>query len=776
MLKPIAVLTSLIFFLNSSLGWTQGQQNDDLFPNIRDNPTVNQGEGQGQSPITIDENNDEDLPFIPSPGAGDDMGGFFPIITNPGNSGGFGGGRNNRRPTVPGNTNPVNNGEIRVAQVPGQYSCPLFENNSYQDLNLAIANLTNAIQSVSDECRSSQPQVENIKRTNEEIRNSVLQLQEFVSNSSDAYTNSAQLQTNVNTLVTGIDRLADVFKNTTSLSDSCGRKTMSWGRVALELNNVVNSASPFLLLLLASNPALSLTVKTTIMGSVIASNVISAMSQVIASNTVDMDIAEQRNAVLQNTCQYTKVARKIRYIQLAQSGRFQQLEQELEDNIKTYSVQMFGNTSADFGAAMNLRSGVRNNIGAIQANVRVDKEALNELNQRIREAQGNALLVCLEGQQLALTAQDEGSFPNTVTQSILEAYDQQKYLKNIDLSELEMNWGNRRNSQDENDIKLKKKVQLLITSYQKLMMSLTKFESPPKSEELSSCATVTMALTQHIGRMITETSKIMVDDLDKFEDELSQNEDYRRWKAEFEKVTIEKENTNRMARVLKELTNAGAAVYNRSEFNEAANALKRSLLGPRSGLFSGHSPVFAWLEYKNRQFSRALGAFEQSISMIRLKSFKLTQTGRGQYGQSTAQQNERFVRDWDLSRSFKILSKNTLPLNSSQWELACIDLEKAIKDYSEALDHLGTTNFMCDLIYDHLDNSVDTNIIKYCRGVTDYSGVQQPRQRSSLDKAVVALKKKASERSLSYHEMANIVAKKMLEIECRLPRAADSID
>lgn len=775
MLKVVSIITALIFSLNSSFGWAQGQQNDDLFPNIRENPTVIV-EDEDQSPITIDENpNDEDTPLFPptDPGTGSgggyDNGGFFPVVP-PG-----GGGRSNRRPYNPGQiSNPVEGNQIRIAQVPGQYSCPLFENNTYQDLNLAIANLTNAIQNVSDECQSSQPQVENIKRTNDEIRQSITQLQALVANPSDSYANSSQVQTNITTLVTGIDRLADVFKNTTALSSSCGRKTMSWGRVALELNNVVNSASPFLMLLMATNPALSLTVKTTIMGSVIASNVISAMSQVIANNTVNMEIAENRNAVLQNTCQYTKVARKIRYIQLAQSGRFEQLEKELDDNIRTYSLQMFGTASADFGAAMNLRSGVRNNVGALQASVRIDREALNELSQRIKEAQGNALLVCLEGQQLALTAQDESSFPNTVTQTILDAYDQQKYLKNIDLTEYEMTWGNRRSSQDENDIRLKKKVQSLITTYQKLMLSLSTFDSPPKTEDLSACATVTMAITQHIGRMITEASKIMVDDLDKFEEELSQDEDYRRWKAEFDKVSIEKENTNRMARVLKELTNAGAAVYNRSEFNEAANALKRSLLGARTGWLSGQSPVYAWLEYKNRQFSRALGAFEESLRTIQNKAFRLTKSGRGSYESGLINQSEQLLKDYSMVENLQILSKETLPINSPQWEFACIDLEKAIKDYSEALDHLGTTNFMCDLIWDHLDNSVDLRITKYCRGVTDYSGVQNPRQRSALDKAVESLRKKPAPKSLSYHEMANIIANKMTEVECRLPRAAES--
>jgi len=776
---------ALIFSLQSALCFGQGQQNGDLFPNIRDNPTVgngNNGAGNGQGPITIDEGDDDaDLPFIPGtgPGTGPGVGPGRPgggngvLLPLPG--GGFDGGVG--RPTI-GIDPPVQNGQIRIAQVPGQYSCPLFENNSYQDLNVAIANLTNAIQNVADECRSSQHQVQNLRTTNDEIRKSVEALQGFVSNPATAYQSAQDLQTNVTTLVTGIDRMADVFRNATTLSNSCGRRVMSWGRVALELSNVVNSASPFLLLLLAVNPALSLTVKSTIMGGVVASNVVSALSQVIASNSVDMNNSEQRNAVLQNTCQYTKVARKIRYIQLAQSGRFAQLEKELNESVKTYSLQMFGNMSAEFGNMMTMRNGVRNNIGAIQANVRIDREALNELNQQIREAQGNALLVCLKGQELSLVSQDPRSFPNTVTQSILDAYQQQLYLKNIDMTEFEFNFGNRGTSQDEKDIQLKKRVQNLISTYQKLLAILTSFESPPKQDQIPQCATVTMTMAKHIETMIRETSKIMVDDLEKFEEELAKNEEYRKWKEQFEKVTVEQENTKRMARVLKELTNAGAAVYNRSEFNESANALKRSLLGVRSGFFrmNGETPVFAWLDHKRRQFDRAIGSFHMSINTIRGRAFVLTKTGRGEnYGKSTADSNRQLSQDMNLVQDLRILTPKTLPKNSQQWELACIDLEKAIKDYSEALDHLGATNFMCDLIFDHLDNAVDPRIIRYCRGVADYSGVQSESNRSAIDKALASLKKRPAVNRLSYHELSNIVARKMTELQCPLPRAAEAV-
>lgn len=772
MARIVALVVSTVLILNSTLGWAQqGQQNTDLFPPIANNPTL--GNGQDQGPITIDEG-DGDLPV--NPGGGFDPFPFPLPLPGGGYDPGYGGSNRPGRPNFPVDP-PVQGNEIRIAQVPGQYSCPLFENNSYHDLNLAIANLTNAIQNVSDECRSSQNQIDSLRQTNDQIKDSITKLQDFVSKPEESYANTQSLQTNITTLVTGIDRMSDIFKNTTALSNACGRKTMSWGRVALELSNVVNSASPFLLMLLAANPALSLTIKATIMGGVVATNAVAAMSQVIASNTVNMEIADQRNAVLQNACQYTKVARKIRYIQLAQSGRFEQLEKELTDNVKSYSVQMFGNMQFGFNDTLSLRTNVRNNIGAIQANVRIDREALNEINQRIREAQGNALLVCLEGQQLALTAQDETSFPNTVTGSILDAYDQQKYLKNIDLNDFQINFGDRGSSQDENDLKLKKKVQSLISYYQKLMATLTSYESPPKADQTSNCAAVTMAMTQHIGRMINETTKIMIEDLDKFEEELQQDPDYRKWKEQFDKVTVEKENTNRMARVLKELTNAGAAVYNRSEFNEAANGLKRSLLGPRSGFFGGDSPVYAWLDYKNRQFSRSLGSFQKSVTLIKNKAFKLTQSGQtNYYGAGGIWAAQQIAKDVNLIQDLKVLNTKTLPLNSKQWELACIDLEKAIKDFSEALDHLGTTHFMCDMIWDHLDNSVDKKIMNYCRGVTDYSGVQAGKNKSSYDKAYASLDKKNSMGPLSYNQMARVIAKKMMEVKCPLPKAAESVN
>lgn len=768
-MKLFRILLSVLLAIQTSVSYSQ---NNDLFPNIRENQTNGQGGNQNPNdPIVIDETDGGDDIFIPLPGIGNGNGnGNNGGIFNPRPRPGYGG---NGRPGYDSGP-PVVGNNIRTAIVPGQYSCPLFENNSYQDLNLAIANLTNAIQNVADECRSTQPQIAGIQKTNEEIRAAINSLQGFVASPESGYANTAALQDSVTKVVTGIDRMADVFKNTTALTNRCGREKLSWSRVALELNNVVNSASPFLLLLLASNPALSLTVKGTIMGSVVASNVISAMSQVISANTIDMTIAENRNAVLQNTCQYTKVARKIKYIQLAQTNEFEVLKKELSENLGNYAVQMqlFDNGN-DFSSTINMRGTVRNNIGAIQARVRSDKEANDEIYQRVQEAQGNPYLICLEGKQLSELI-DENSFPDSVSNGVLDAYDQNNYLKNIDLTDFEFGFGRRRDSQDEADKRLKTKVLSLIGRYQKLKVTLASFPPVPKQDEVSACAATTMAFLQHIRNMINETTKIMVDDLDKFEDELSKDPEYRKWKEKFDKVAVEQQNTSRMARVLMELTN-GNASYNRSEFNESANNLKRSLMGARRGFITaGESPVFAWLDYKRTQYARARGMFDFSMQEITNKAFKLTQTGRNQYSQGgMAAQNKRLIADLDMANSLKILNKQTLPMNSKQWEFACIDLEKAVKDHAESLDHLGATNFMCDMIFDHLDNSVDQKIKQYCQGVNDYSGQQNARQKSILERASLELDKKPNPRSLSPNEKYKLVARKMIEIGCRLPRAAE---
>jgi hypothetical protein len=760
-------------------------QNSDLFPNIKEPPASGQSSGNGNNgngPVTIDEGGKDEsapLPFIPSPGGVGTP--VIPIGQNPGFNPGFapgfspgydnnGSGPNN---TIP--SNPVNGAFIRVANVPSQYSCPLFENSSYQDLNIAIQSLTNAIQGVSDQCQSSQPQVESVKQTSEQIRKSIHELQGYVQNPQAGYESLNQMQNNVSQLITGIDRMSEVFRNVSTLSNSCGHRNLSWGRVALELNNVINSASPFLLLLAATQPALSLAVKGAIMGTVVGSNVISTMAQVIQNNTVKMEIADQRNAVLQNTCQFTKVAKKISYIQLARSGRFQELEKQLKDNVTTYGLKISGGSRL-LNQMWNIRGNFRNNIGGLQAAVRSDKEALEEINLRIRESQNNALLICIQGKQLVQMAQEESAFPNSVQLGILNAYQQNNYLKNIDLTDFQAAYGQPRLNRGEEDEKLKRRVQTLIRTYQTLLNRMVNFPEDPIGEQVSSCAATTMAFVQHISRMIVETTNILVEDLDSFEEELAKNEDYRRWKSEFDKVINEQENTNRMARVLKELTKPGSGVYNRSEFAEAAANLKRSLMGPRQNLLSGDSPVFAWLDYKRTQFARSLGNFEKTYTEINRKAFSLTKSG--QYmttiSMSSGAFNQMLIDDLEMSRTLNILNKKTLPLNTPQWELACIDLEKAIKDYSDAIDHLGTTHFMCDMIWDYLDNSVDPKITSYCRGQADYSGKQTLRQKSYIDQAMNQLSSKPNSRVLSSQEKANLIARKMVEIGCRLPRAGDN--
>ncbi len=674
MLRNIRVTTSYILavaMFGTSLAWQSSAyaENNDLFPNIKDTPPKkNQQTGNG--PVTIDETGSEPLPFTPvtpftpvgprpidffNPGAPN-----FPIDN---------GGNNNNNP---GNLSPISGAMIRTANVPSQYSCPLFENSTYQDLNIAISSLTNAIQGISDQCQSSQPQVESVKQTAEQIKKAIESLQGYVQDPATGYQNIAQMQSNVGAVVSGIDRMSEVFKNVTTLSDACGKKNLAWGKVALELNNVINSASPFLLLLTATQPALSLAVKGAIMGTVVGSNVIATMAQVIQNNTVRMDIADQRNAVLQNTCQFTKVAKKISYIQLARSGRFAELEKQLKDNISTYAMKVTGNSTL-LNTMWNVRGNVRNNIGGLQQAMRSDKEALEEVNLRMREAQNNTLIVCIRGKELVQMAQDENSFPNSVRRGILDAYEQNNYLKNIDLTDFQAAYGQPRLNVRDEDAKLKLKVQVLIRTYQSLLNKIVNFPEEPTGDQAANCAAITMTFIQHISRMIIETSNIMVEDLDKMEDDLAKNEEYRKWKLEFDKIINEQDNTNRMARVLKELTKPGSGVYNRSEFAEAAANLKRSLLGARTGFLAGESPVFAWLDYKRDQFARARGSFDKTINDILVKALALTTSGKGVYSKNSAYSSKQFYADYEMAENLVVLNKKTLPVNSQQWELACID-------------------------------------------------------------------------------------------------------
>lgn len=758
-------LTTVFILVAALMNHSAFAQDNDLFPDTKSQPKISENE-KSNGPVTIDESGGDtgefDFRYTP-------MNPFTPVSPSHHQ-------QNQPSPidSLQQIVRPhVTDSNIRTAEVPSQYSCPLFENSTYQDLNIAIASLTNAIQGISDQCQSSQPQIESVKQTSELIRNSIQQLQGYVQNPQAGYANITQLQNNVGSLISGIDRMSEVFKNVSTFSSACGKKNISWGRVALELNNVINSASPFLLLLTATQPALSLAVKGAIMGTVVGSNVISTMAQVIQNNTVKMDVADQRNAVLQNTCQFTKVAKKISYIQLARSGRFAELEKQLKDNINTYAMKVTGGSTL-LNSIWTVRGNVRNNIGGLQASVRSDKEALEEVNLRIKESQNNALLICIQGKQIVQMSQDENSFPNSVQQGILNAYQQANYLKNIDLTDFQAAYGQPRSSLRDEDEKLKTKVQVLIKTFQSLLNRIVNFPEEPTGEQASICAATTMAFVQHINRMITETSIILVGDLDKMEDDLSKNEEYRKWKTEFDKIINEQDNTNRMARVLKELTKPGSGVYNRSEFAEAAANLKRSLLGPRKGLFSGESPVFAWLDYKRTQFAVARGAFERTITDILGKSFALTNSGKGVYGKTNPYNTKQFNADYQTAASMKILNKTTLPINSPQWELACIDLEKAIKDYSDALDHLGTTNFMCDMIYDYLDNSVDPKIITYCRGQSDYTGQQSLKQKSYVEQAKYELSRKQSDQEMSTQQIANLVARKMVEIGCRLPKAGET--
>ncbi len=72
----------------------------------------------------------------------------------------------------------------------------------------------------------------------------------------------------------------------------------------------------------------------------------------IDQNTLDMENPDHRKAVLLNTCQFTESGEKVRFMQLAQSGKIETITAELGKNIDLYKAS-FANPSSELTSLLS---------------------------------------------------------------------------------------------------------------------------------------------------------------------------------------------------------------------------------------------------------------------------------------------------------------------------------------------------------------------------------------------------------------------------------------
>ena len=623
------------------------------------------------------------------------------------------------------------------ATVPEPYQCPLFQNRPHAELIKAVDALTKEV-AVTTEC-SNDPSMKSLQDNGKVIKDNIASLQSIMNAADPTQMNTAQIDQSMTAALTAVGNVGDILNNNKFLNSKCGRQTMSTGKTLLALNDVINGIAPYALFAVSMNAALAPALPF-VVGGVVATSGISALAKMIDNNTLDMSNPDHRNAVLQNTCEFTKVAKKVRFMQLAQSGKIDKINEELQKDVARYKGE-FSRPTGELSALLKYRATVSKSIAGIESQLASDRTDLATIDMQVSSSNDD-LMVCTLSQELVQWSQDGKSFPASTFNNLSAAVSQGNKSQMLQAMTLRA---------------------LHLTSVKRISELAPKISTDDTA--LRSCAQTGRSWLSGIRNAVNATATIVGQNKIALENELNQNAQYRNWKAQYNQIKIQEVTIQRVEKAMEDLAQDNS-IIDRSELAQRMVLLKAGLFGSRKIWNFGKPPVLAWIEHTRDMHSQAISAFLAGVSALKSGAWSLTDSGQGKtvkftpggamYMDPVAQ-----TKDVNSMKTLDTLNLKLLPPGSRENEIACQQLEGAWLDWSAAMDHLGAIQFFCDMIDPVLDVKMDTAVVSACRGNLLLNG-------SSTSLSIVDQAKKILV-SKGYQNDAILIGKKLKELQCPLP-------
>lgn len=648
-------------------------------------------------------------------------GGYTPIYS-PGGSPGYGGNQPtdlNGRPAIQS-----------AYAMPAEYDCPLFDNRPHQELIVALDSLNAAMYSTAS-CQQQQTSWDSVQRNSEAIRTAMQSMQGLTQDPSILQSNPAAIanfERAITDAVSAANSIGAVFSNNSLLQSQCGREVMGSGKALLAINDILNGLAPFALMAVAMNPAMGMAMKFAITGGAMATSSISAVVKLINQGTVDMTNPDHRKALLKNTCQYTKIARKVRFMQLAQSGQIEKITAELETELAAYRSR-YSSISPDLQQTLQQLTVVDQQLALVEKQIRKDLTDLLIFEAQLKEAEKDDLYSCLIAQEYVRRAEQQNA-SHLFPQSIF-----------MNLDQVRTNTPGA-----DQDVQIQS-VLLLNQSARNRLRALHQGVLEDDGGAIKMCSDTARTWIRGLREALRLTSVLSNQERLAVEAELAQNPEYIAYRDQYRRVQQEQVTVTRVTRVMRELARENS-VIDRSELDQRLASLKGALFGKtRGGLFAGKPPVEAWLVHTLSFQSQRISSFNDNIRRLQTASAQLT----GQQAQAG---------------TLDAITPTKIPLGTRGHELTCQLLESAWLDWAANIDHLGAAQFMCDMIDPYIDNKVDPDLVQFCRGQIALDG-RQLRDSRLLEVRKALTRPYAN--SFSYKEWAQRVAGKMKEIQCPMP-------
>lgn len=633
---------------------------------------------------------------------------------------------------------------VDKSMVPG-ITCPLVENRPHADLLGAIDNLSRHI-TTTPNCKDNADSTK-MAQLAQSMHKSGQALQGYWANPDVLAEDPGKLldfQKQLENVVTGLSNVGETLSNNALLKTECGKTLTGNTSILLAFSDLATSLAPMALLGASLNPSWSVALKV-ILGVVGVGSTAKIFSTMYEEGHLDMDVPENRLAVLQNTCEFSRIAQRVRFLKLAQSGQINQVTQEIKMYRQYTDQVLLGNTTDRVLKMVTFRNDLTAILNEANVIVMKDIKALSTAIERIKIKDDN--VVCMYGQVLVENFGDVNSFPSRPIAN----------LENLISNQDEMSFDQ----------------EFLLKSEKSLRNKISSQKSTETAADIQSCARNTRSYVSILANINQQSAQTVRAHRTSLNTQLSRDKDFAKFQQEEIRAYREVDTLSKIGGVLERL-NKDNSVIDKSEMHQQMAALKYALFNTDKWFKS--SPVMAWLKHANTMYAESMGRFNKEMASLIYGAQGITKSGntmpmppRSDFrNEEYFRQVSQYVKDTQMTSQLANVTLKLAPVGSPQNKNICQHLESAWLEWASALDHLGAQDFFCKTISNLMDQTVEQGIKDHCYGKVDFTGkvVTKSNIAAQQTKLVQAGSK----------AQAQLVSKKLKELQCEMPDPASALN
>lgn len=690
-------------------------------------------------------------------------------------------GNNGSRPGMLGITNTM---------VPG-IVCPLVDNRPQVELMAAINNLFNYV--LPDNNCYTDKDTTSLQNTANAMKTSGTYLTQLYHDINAGTVDPSTvdltaIQQNMGSLISGLDMVGKIVVNNPASNGSrCGEKNLQGGELFKAVTNFVTSMAPFAIVLAstlasggaaapvagavsagatggaiataftAAKPALKYLLGTFAIGS--AGKIFYDM---LDNHMIDMEKPDQREALLQNLCEYFRIKQRVDYLSLADMGKIDSAGDRLKAaqyNFSLLKKKSDGLLALSYPKHVAQLAAIEDDMQNIllqaQNAIRSDRAEMTGVTKFMNGA-GNTSL-CALGRRLAKQATDPSLFPGRSIKNYNSILQRQTRITTEQYSMLDAE-SSLRDALNSNN----------------LSANSGKRQCAPGTSctPNAGCAEIVKDYIGNLTKMINDAdSKVRVLQ-SSLQQQLNKDPDFKDFKTVKQAVTRELMIRESTGKLVASLSGDNATIV-WSEINRQMDILKRALFSKNGWL--GTSPVLAWLDSTSKQYRLSLNSYNQELNQLTLAARLATKTFTGNFTvqmkdgkirrMSPAEVDKQIFDDIEAVNKLGVISAKLAPQGSPQRQMICQKLTNLNLIWHQTVGHLKAEKFFCENIRSMVDMSAQNSITDFCFGTVNMI-TGQVYKKAGIDNNLASVTK-------DYGSKASLIDAKYKELQCQTRDATE---